>query len=57
MPESYARIANRMFENQVIALPFDMPTMDAWLYWHASAETEPANRWLREQLIQSFQKP
>lgn len=56
MPESYARIAGPMFNNQIIALPFEMPAMDAYLYWHATAETEPANRWLREQLIQSFEK-
>jgi DNA-binding transcriptional LysR family regulator len=56
MPESYARIASRMFDNQLIPLPFLMPTMDAYLYWHANAESEPANCWLRQQLIQSFKK-
>ena len=56
MPESYARIASRMFDNQLVALPFEMPAMDAYLYWHANAEAEPANRWLREQLMLSFEK-
>lgn len=56
MPESYARIASSFFGNQVLPLPFVMPTMDAWLYWHANTEAEPANQWLRQQLIQSFEK-
>ncbi|MGH8539221.1 MAG: LysR family transcriptional regulator [Stenotrophobium sp.] len=56
MPEGYARIANQFYGNRILPLPFAMPTMDAWLYWHANVENEPANRWLREQLIQSFEK-
>ena len=56
MPESYARIASRFFDNLVLPLPFVMPTLDAYLYWHANSDAEPANRWLREQLIQSFEK-
>lgn len=51
MPERYAHIANRQFGNQVLPFPMDMPPMDAYLYWHASVDNEPASRWLREQLI------
>lgn len=54
MPGHYARIANRQFGNQVLALPFDMPPLDAYLYWHANVDNEPANRWLREQLALAF---
>jgi DNA-binding transcriptional LysR family regulator len=56
MPESYARVANQPYGNQILPLPFVMPTMDAYLYWHANVEAEPGNRWLRQQLIQSFKK-
>lgn len=55
MPESYARIANRQFNNQILPIPLAMQPMDAYLYWHASVDQEPANRWLREQIIQSFE--
>lgn len=55
MPESYARIANRQFNNQILPIPLPMPGLDAYLYWHASVDAEPANRWLREQVIQSFE--
>ena len=55
MPESYARIANRQYGNQILPFPLSVPMLDAYLYWHASVEQEPANRWLREQLVQSFE--
>lgn len=51
MPERYARIANKQYGNQVVAFPMEMPSMDAYLYWHASVDNDPANRWLRDQLI------
>ncbi len=55
MPEHYARVANRQFNNQILPLPLDMPPLDAYLYWHANVDQEPANRWLREQLQLAFE--
>jgi DNA-binding transcriptional LysR family regulator len=54
MPGHYARIANRQFGNQILPLPLEMPSLDAYLYWHANVDNEPANRWLREQVIAAF---
>jgi DNA-binding transcriptional LysR family regulator len=56
MPERYARVANQQFDNQILAFPLEMPPFDVYLYWHANVDNDPANRWLREQLIQSFQR-
>jgi DNA-binding transcriptional LysR family regulator len=55
MPGSYARIANRQFGNRILPLPFAMPPLDAYLYWHANVDREPANRWLRERLAVAFE--
>lgn len=54
MPESYAHIANAQFANRILPLPLEMVGLDAYLYWHANVENEPANRWLREQLQQTL---
>jgi len=54
MPGNYAKIANRQFGNQILPLPLQMPPLDAYLYWHANVENEPANKWLREQIVGSF---
>ena len=32
------------------SLPFDTPPVSMHLYWHKSADADPANRWLRELL-------
>ena len=54
MPEAYARIANQQFDNQILPLPLTMPSWDVYLYWHQNLENDPANRWLREQVMQAF---
>lgn len=54
MPGRYAQIANQSFGNLIAPLPFAMPTLDAYLYWHANVDREPANRWLREQIVNAF---
>lgn len=54
MPESYARIASRQWNHQVLPFPLPTPTLDAYLYWHAQLESDPASRWLRERLLQTF---
>jgi DNA-binding transcriptional LysR family regulator len=54
MPERYASIANRQFGNQIIPFPLDIPAFDVFLYWHANVDNDPANRWFREQVIQSI---
>lgn len=50
MPEKYARSANRNLGNRIHRSPLDMPPLDIFLYWHESAESDPANIWLRNLL-------
>jgi len=33
-------------------LPFAMDDLAWHLYWHKSADGDPANRWMREKLLQ-----
>lgn len=54
MPESYARIASQQWSLQLLPFPLPTPTLDAVLYWHAQADNDPANRWLRERLLETF---
>jgi len=51
MAERYARIVNRLFRNRVLQFPLAVPDYDAYLYWHVNAEADPANQWLRKQLL------
>jgi DNA-binding transcriptional LysR family regulator len=56
MPERYAQIANRSFQHRMLPFPLEGPTLDGYLYWHANIENEPANRWLREQLVAALKE-
>lgn len=48
MPERYARLLNEMCGNRMLECPFDA-SIDTYLYWHANADADPANGWLRLQ--------
>lgn len=45
--------------NRLLPMPSDLDTpeaMEVRLYWHASREDDPANRWLRQQLRAIFRE-
>jgi len=50
MPRGYARILNGYFANQLWPFPLKVPAFASYLYWHASADSDPANAWLRHEL-------
>ena len=56
MPTRYARILNIQFGNQLLPFPLKVPAFDSYLYWHVNAEADPANAWLRQQLLRSLRE-
>jgi DNA-binding transcriptional LysR family regulator len=51
MPEHYAEMLNSGFGNRLHSFPLkSLQTLDIHMYWHESADNDPANRWLREQI-------
>jgi DNA-binding transcriptional LysR family regulator len=54
MPERYAQATNASLDNLIVPFPIKLPATDLYLYWHASAENDPANRWLREQVCRAY---
>ena len=55
MPQRYARVLNAHFRNQILPFPLQVPAFDSYLYWHANAEADPANAWLRQQIAHTLQ--
>jgi DNA-binding transcriptional LysR family regulator len=52
VPERFARRNDLHF----VYLPVnDVPTVETHLYWHESTDQDPANRWMREQIIELCQ--
>lgn len=54
MPKRYAAWLNAGFGNRVLRLPIAAPTLDLYVYWHDAVDRDPANRWLRTLVIESF---
>jgi len=55
LPEPHAQLLNMGMANpgpmnRVYPFPLPAPRLEAHLYWHASVENDPANRWLREEI-------
>jgi DNA-binding transcriptional LysR family regulator len=50
LPQRHAQLLNPSLVNQVYPFPLQAPRLEAHLYWHESAENDPANRWLREEI-------
>jgi hypothetical protein len=54
MPQRYARILNGHFGNRLLPFPLKVPAFDSYLYWHANADADPANMWLRQKLLHAL---
>jgi len=51
MPERYAEMLNSRVENRLYPFPLkSLQTLDIHMYWHESADNDPPNRWLREEI-------
>ena len=53
VPERFAR---RNDLHHVYLPVSDVPSVETHLYWHESTDQDPANRWMREQLIELCQR-
>jgi DNA-binding transcriptional LysR family regulator len=56
MTARYASLLGAGSGVRVLAMPLKMPTLDLFLYWHDRAHDDPANRWLRLQLVEALGK-
>jgi DNA-binding transcriptional LysR family regulator len=54
MPQPYARVANAELDNRVHPFPIGTAPYGEYLYWHSTADGDPENRWLREQVLGLF---
>ena len=52
VPERFARRHNL----HRVDLPVDIMPLETHIYWHESTDQDPANRWMREQMIEIAQR-
>ena len=53
VPERFARRHNLHHVDLPVS---DVPALETHLYWHESTDQDPANRWMREQMIELAQQ-
>ncbi len=51
LPKTAATMYSEVLDLALSPLPVDLPKLDVHLYWHANVDLDPANKWLRNQLI------
>jgi DNA-binding transcriptional LysR family regulator len=54
MPERYAGLLAGGSAVRVLAMPLKVPALDLYLYWHDRAHEDPANRWLRDRVVEAL---
>jgi DNA-binding transcriptional LysR family regulator len=54
MPERYTVLLGGNAALRVLRMPVKMPPLDLYLYWHDRVHDDPANRWLRGQLVEAI---
>ncbi|TQV80197.1 LysR family transcriptional regulator [Exilibacterium tricleocarpae] len=47
---------SRFHATRALALPFAVPPVEMYLYWHKSADLDPASQWLRAKLTSSLKQ-
>lgn len=54
LPARVARVYERQGGFKSLPPPVPMPQAEVAVHWHERFETDPGNRWLREQVVQLF---
>jgi DNA-binding transcriptional LysR family regulator len=53
MPKTYAEQLAQILPLNVLPLPFEMPPIDVFMYWHNVHDSAPEHIWLRRVLIEA----
>ncbi len=51
LTETTAKMYSDMFNLTIFPLPVEIHDIDMHLYWHTNVDFDPANKWLRNQII------
>ncbi len=51
LPKSAAKMFSQVLDITLHPLPVNLPSIDVHLYWHRNVDKDPANKWLRNMMI------
>ncbi len=50
-PSMLAELIRSNYDVEIQNLPFDVPPLETYLYWHESTDSDQANQWMRNQIL------
>ncbi|MCB1647141.1 MAG: LysR family transcriptional regulator [Pseudomonadales bacterium] len=51
VPRVFAEFLGSRLPVKYLELPFEVPNLETYLYWHESTDKDQANRWMRELIL------
>ncbi len=51
LPDNAALMYSEILGLSIAPIPVDLPSVDVHLYWHVNVDKDPANVWLRKQML------
>ena len=52
VPQVFADFLLAQYPVEYFQLPFSVPNLESYLYWHESTDQDQANRWMRELILE-----
>ncbi len=50
-PSMLAELIRSTYDVEIQNLPFEVPPLETYLYWHESTDSDQANQWMRDQIL------
>jgi len=54
VPQIFAEFLSRTVDVKYLKLPFEIPPLEAFLYWHESTDKDQANIWMRDLISSTY---
>ena len=54
VPQIFAEFLSRTVDIKYLELPFEIPPLEAFLYWHESTDKDQANIWMRDLISSTY---
>jgi DNA-binding transcriptional LysR family regulator len=51
VPRVFADFVVSRLPVKYLQLPFEVPNLETYLYWHESTDQDQSNRWMRELIL------
>ena len=55
VPKIFAEFLGTTVASRYVALPFEVPPLESYLYWHESTDKDQANLWMRDLILKAHQ--